>query len=107
MRRAPPSWNERSSTVSETALREPYLLGTLEKVLGSVLGTRLHWWISGCGLRQASRNVRCSVAIGSQADMAGSDWPREATSLCSDFNDMHVSGFIPTGPPVTLHNTLI
>jgi hypothetical protein len=25
-----------------------------------------------------------------------------AAKLCSDFNDMHVSGFIPTGPPEVL-----
>jgi hypothetical protein len=23
-----------------------------------------------------------------------------AAKLCSDFNDMHGSGFIPTGPPI-------
>ena len=30
-----------------------------------------------------------------------------AAKLCSDFNDMHVSGFIPTGPPNRNNKQLI
>ena len=34
-----------------------------------------------------------------EAALLGASNVVAAWKLCSDFNDMHVSGFIPTGPP--------